>query len=198
MAIKEAFTHEDFDEVADKILNKSVLMVKGKKFRICEIEFYYTNKEHNDEYTHCSPEQAKFGLFYFHKYANGTYKNGTYKGMDLTFGNADLYCGILVRSIYNIDDDEFIEGPCRSVNKILELNDKDNVADFMKGKDKIKLYEKNDQLYLRSTSSLDEEDIYKGPRVGLSNKYPDFLERDYRYATMIKKIKKQKKFEKVE
>jgi len=198
MSIKEVFKHTDFDKIADKILNKSVLMIKNKKFRICEIEFYYTNKEHNDEYTHCSAEQAKFGLFYFHQYKNGTYKSGTYKGMDLTFGNDKLYCGILVRSIYNIDDDEFIEGPCRSVNKILELNEKDDVADFMKGKKSIMLYDKNDYLYLRSTTSLEKEDIYKGPRVGLSDKYPDFLNKNYRYATMIKKIKKQKKFEKID
>lgn len=197
MAIKTTFLHTDFNKIANNILNNTLLMVNGTKFRICEIEFYYTNDKHNDQYTHCSSDQAKFGFFYFHQYKNGTYKSGTYKGMDMTFGNNELYCGVLIRSLYDIDNDEFIEGPCRSVNKILELNGFTTVADFMDGKKEIKIYDKNDYLYLKPTK-LNTEDIYCGKRVGLSNKYPDFLDRKYRYATMIKKIKKQKQFEKVD
>jgi len=62
--------------------------------------------------------------------------------MDLTFGNDALFCGILVRSIYDVDNDEFIEGPCKSVNKMRELNGFETVVDFMSDKKDIKLYEK--------------------------------------------------------
>lgn len=196
------FDHTKFDQVANQILNHHVLIVKDKTFRICEIEFYYKNKEHNDEYTHCSTEQAMFHTFYFHRYKNGTYKNGTYKGMDLTFGNRSstgehLYCGVLIRSIYNVETNEFIEGPCRTVNKILEINGFADVTGFMKDKNSIPLYEKNNYLYFNFKVNNNPDEVFKGMRVGLSDKYLDFQFRDYRYAIMVNRIKKQKKFKKL-
>jgi len=38
-----------------------------------------------------------------------------------------------------------------------------------------------------------DEEIFKGMRVGLSNKYPEYLNRQYRYLIRKKEIKKQKK-----
>lgn len=76
------------------------------------------------------------GKWYFHRFGK-TYKVGTYKGMDLTFGKGDkAYGGILIRAISSVGatdgkhlpPNEFIEGPCNTVNKILEHNsDKDNI-----------------------------------------------------------------------
>lgn len=50
----QSFDHTEFEKIADKILNNTVLHVKDKTYRICEIEFYYKNTDHNDQYTHCS------------------------------------------------------------------------------------------------------------------------------------------------
>jgi hypothetical protein len=199
MPITKPFTHNQFNDIADILLNKSQLVVKDKRFRLCEIEFYYKGKDHEDTYTHCSDDQLEFGRFYFHKFKNGSYKSGTYKGMDLTFGDKknNLYCGILIRSMMDIDTNDFIEGPCKCVNKILEIFGFDDVAGFMaEGDDRkvIDIYKKKYQLYIQDTATLNKEDIYVGPRVGLSDKYPDYKLKDYRYATMIKLIKKQKKF----
>src|SRR5579883_2225689 len=101
MINNELINKLDFDTIAEKILNSYELIIKGIKYRICEIEFYCRCKDHDDKYTHCTPDQQKYEKFYFHKYHNGTYKSGTYKGMDITFGNKDMYFGILIRSIYN-------------------------------------------------------------------------------------------------
>jgi hypothetical protein len=58
-----------------------------------------------DEYTHCNDDQLKYGYWYFHKFPNGSYKGGTFKGLDITLGNnKDKYCGILIRSIYDIEN----------------------------------------------------------------------------------------------
>lgn len=50
-----------------------------------------------------------------------SFKCGTYKGMDITFGNKNIYGGILIRSIMDLNDGKYIEGPCNSVSKLLEI-----------------------------------------------------------------------------
>lgn len=196
MSITKSFEHTKFNEIANTLLNKTVLVVKDKTYRLCEIEFYYKGKDHDDTYTHTINDQSEFGKFYFHKYKNGSYKSGTYKGVDLTFGDREtmLYCGVLIRSMMDVNTKEFIEGPCKCVNKILELFGFNDVKSFMDGKQSpLSIYNKEQQLYIMD-SNLDKNDVFVGPRVGLSDKYPEWKMKDYRYATNIKLIKKQKKF----
>lgn len=188
--------HNNFLTISDILMNKSVLIVKGVRFRLCEIEYYYRNNEHNDEYVHGMEEQKKFEGFYFHKKGN-SYKSGTFKGLDITFGSEDKYFGVLIRSMLEIDNDNFIEGPCRCVNRILELFGVADVKTFMinnKFTEQLGLYDEHNGLYLKEDDTLVSENIFGGMRVGLSNKYPDYLERPYRHAIFIKRIKKQKRF----
>lgn len=188
----QIFDYNDFEIMAEKILNNSHLLVNGKTFRICEIEFYYHGKDHEDEYVHKNPDQAKYGVFYFHKYKTGTYKSGTYKGMDMTYGDEDTFFGVLIRSIYDIENDEMIEGPCRSVNKVLELYGLDKVSDFVRDDGPLHTHYNQRKFYLIK-GDLPQEIIYKGPRVGLSDKYPEYKSKNYRFLIMKNKIKKQKK-----
>jgi hypothetical protein len=186
---------EDFDKVANLLMNNSILKVNDNVYRICEIEFYLNCKEHEDQYTHMNDDQLEYGKFYFHKYKNGTYKAGTYKGMDITLGDSsdekNTYCGILIRSIYDIKNKVFIEGPCRSVNKILEEYECDSVKDFTKNK-LLNVLE-NKREFVIEDAKLKSETIYYGIRIGLSDKYPEFRNQSYRYLIMKDKIKKQKK-----
>lgn len=62
--------------------------------------------------------QTKHSTFYFHKFANGSIKNGTFKGLDIVLGHDNIYFGILIRSIYEISTNKFIEGPCNCVNEL--------------------------------------------------------------------------------
>lgn len=123
---EHGYIENDFIEIANKILNQMILIINGRKFRICEIEMYLKSSNHPDNYTHSNPDQKSFGKFYFHKYSNGTFKSGTWKGVDIVLGNETKYFGILIRSMVELDQNfkpkfsEFIEGPCKCVNKLLE------------------------------------------------------------------------------
>ena len=80
---EENLTEQDFGKISTQILNQMVLVVKNKTFRICEIEMYLRTQFHPDLYVHSNPDQQNFGKFYFHKYANGTYKSGPKKCIKL-------------------------------------------------------------------------------------------------------------------
>ncbi len=191
---------ENFNDIAQDILNGKVLRVKDKIFRICEIEFYLHSEEHPDEYVHQSPDQLKNGSFYFHRYKNGAYKSGTYKGLDITFGDEEkkIYFGVLIRSIREVASEDLeavnpvIEGPCRSVNKILELYDCKSVDEFTDG---VTLNIDNNfrNFVLETRETKDEDKILVGPRIGLSNKYPEYKDKPYRYVLAGQGIKKEAK-----
>lgn len=179
--------------IAKALLLKYVLVVNDKKeFRICEIEFYINNTTHGDQYTHGDVNQKTFGKWYFHRYHGNCYKSGTYKGLDLTLGNKDTFFGVLIRSIYDIETGEFIEGPCRSVNKILELNGVSDVKEYMMGRTDPLSARSTKNFHLKRKSILDDEQIYMGPRIGLSDKYPEWKNVNYRFLIKKGMIKKDK------
>jgi hypothetical protein len=182
-----------FDEIADSLMNNHVLIIGKKRFRIAEIEFYLKSDLHNDQYTHSNDDQMVSNVFYFHKFKTGTYKGGTFKGMDISMGDGDTktFFGILIRSIYHIKSDTLIEGPCKVVDKILELNKSDHLNNFTGGK-LLSIYDNEHDFILRKKKDLDQCELYYGPRIGLSNKYPDYQKLNYRYTIFPKMIKKQK------
>lgn len=189
-------TSADFKDVADLLLNNTILIVNKHKYRIVEIEFYLKSDEHEDKYTHCDNDQLEYGCWYFHKYRNGTYKAGTYKCVDMTIGDKknNQYCGILIRSIYDIYNKKLIEGPCKSVNAILDAYKCDSINDFVG--EKILNVLDNQKVFViqdAQKKELSSEDIYSGPRIGLSDKYPDYKSKEYRFVIFRDKIKKMKK-----
>ena len=189
---------DNFDDIADNFLNKTYLKCNSSVYRICEIEFYLLSNDHTDKYTHQHPNQQRYGRWYFHRYLNGSYKSGTYRGLDLTLGSKknNQYCGILIRSIYDIANDKMIEGPCRTVNELLSKCGYDNVKDFMADK-QVPLSairsKNNRHIYVRDTHDLDTEQSYTTDRVGLSDKFPEWRDSNYRYLIKPIMIKKQKK-----
>jgi hypothetical protein len=181
-----------FDQVADQLLNRTVLVVNQKGYRLYEIEFYLHNQKHPDLYTHRSNEQRMMGKWYFHRYATGTYKSGTYKGLDLTLSpDQDTYCGVLIRSIQDLSTGQVTEGPCRSVNLMLSHFGCETVNDFI-GDKRTPLPFDEGELYLRDDATLAHQVIYKGPRIGLSDKFPEYRNKPYRYAIGPSKLKKQR------
>lgn len=191
----ETFNDSGFYDIANILLNKSVLSVSDSLYRIVEVEFYYKSDIHNDEYVHCDPDQLLKNTFYFHKFKTGTYKAGTFKGLDITLGDKDedVYFGILIRAIQNLDTLEIIEGPCKSVNKILEEYEVDKIIDFT-NKEIFDIFENRQNfVLLNEEDRLEIQKIASGPRIGLSDKYPEFKNRPYRFAIYKEKIKKQKR-----
>ena len=192
------FDYNSIDEstiqkIAESILMKYVVVVGLKEFRICEIEFYVNNENHKDIYTHGDSHQKTYGKWYFHRFPNGSYKSGTYKGVDLTLGNENTFFGVLIRSIYDTDTDEMIDGPCKVVNKILELsNNAADVKEYMENRSSPISARSTKNFYIKR-KNLDLEQIYKGPRIGLSDKYPEWKNVNYRFVIKKQYIKKEKR-----
>lgn len=194
---------DNFDQVADHLINNLVLVVDHKYYRFLELEFYLYNSEHPDLFCHNNEMQLTLGKWYFHrstKSANSSYRSGTYKGLDLTFGSNNFkgqkqYGGILIRSLKSLDTGEVIEGPCRCVNHIL----KDlNIQDIETLASNIDLKITTiDSLYIGSYLNLKQLFYVKGPRVGLSFNRKDFKDaskyifKDYRYV-VVEDIKKDR------
>lgn len=154
-------------------------------------------KLHADLYTHCHPDQLEYGKFYFHKTSKNNYKSGTYKCLDITMGNIKkgIYCGILIRSIYNLKTKKFICGPCLCVNELIGCYNCDTVYDFTKGE--LLSVTKNKHDFILGNSKYGDyknKNIYCGPRIGLNkSKYPNYAYKNYRYVVMKDLITKNKK-----
>jgi 3-methyladenine DNA glycosylase Mpg len=109
------------------------------------------------------------------------------------------YCGILIRAIYDIDNQTMIEGPCLTVNKILSLYECDSIPTFVKQtvgtlsiNSKLSVTANHRNFVIQNDNTLKDEVIYCGRRVGLSDKYPEWKDKPYRFLIMKNKIKKQK------
>lgn len=193
-------TSDSFDSIADKLLNKTIILINKRRYRICEIEFYLYSDDHPDDYVHCDSDQQTHCCWYFHKFGNGTYKGGTFKGLDITFGNRNQhqnkyqnkYCGILIRSIQHIKQNRFIEGPCNVVNEILKSYHVDSISDLTLSQT-LSVLHNSRRLILQHSSFLNPESMYHGPRIGLSSKYPEYQNKPYRYVIHKDHIKKQRK-----
>lgn len=181
-----------FPSMSQILLNHCLLKVDQETYRLVEIEYYLHSDVHPDPYVHCNPDQLLMHCFYFHKFGTGTYKAGTFKGMDLTFGdlNQKAYFGILVRSIENIKTGELIEGPCNVVNKILHTYHCESIIDFTNG-DNLNMFENDRNFIVVISDELEKRPLRFGPRFGLSKKYPEYQNKNYRYTSHhgIKKAK---------
>jgi len=156
---------------ANVILNHAVLKVNSQNLQITEVEFYYQtslNDIHNDPYVHGDDHQLTTECFYFHRQNGKSYKGGTFKGLDITFGNGrDTYGGILIRAV--IFGNEYIEGPCKVVDKILELSKCDSINKLVDGSSvPLSINNKDQIMYIEYLEKGREDMMFSGPRVGLS------------------------------
>ncbi len=93
-----------FSKIANILLFKSYIKAEENEYRILEIEFYFKNKNHDDDVT--IPRTTDKGMWWLHEW-----------GVDISFNSnkKDYYGGILIRSILpikgNDDKREVICGP---------------------------------------------------------------------------------------
>ena len=187
---KQELTKDNLIDISGKILNQTILISNKKKYRICEIEFYLRCDNHKDEYTHCNDDQLNYGSWYFHKFGNGSYKGGTFKGLDITLGNSkNKYAGILIRSIYDIKNKKMICGPSNLVTELLKQHECTSAKDFMKDKDTLSVLNtaksKNTYIYLQDMKKPKHDTRWSGPRIGLSDKYPEWKKVNYRFCHYV-------------
>jgi hypothetical protein len=188
---------------AKHLLFDKGLLINGIQHTITELEIYCRCKDHDDPYVHTCEEQLQYGKWYFHRHKNGTYKGGTYKGVDITFGNKDMYYSALIRSITGPDG--LVEGPCNVVNYILkqynldsinQLVDPDSQLTTKSTQNCLDVFDNHRSLHLIDvpTSTLTFKPVYVGPRVGLNPKTDaEWCHIQYRYATtnVLKRLRSQ-------
>jgi len=191
---------EDFVDLAEQILNCHLLSIynPNKKewfnYQFYEIEFYLNSSRHPDPFVHKDKQQLSNSEWYFHKAkANGeNYKGGTFKGLDFTFGAEGKYGGILIRAIYNLSENEVIEGPCNTVNHILKMTSAETIIDLVDKMNNLKIFENNYLKIIPHKNKLSQE-VYASRRVGLKEeKDPNFARAEYRFLTNPSKIKKDR------
>ncbi len=157
---------DDFQRIANDLLNNWVLKVENALYRITEIEFYYKDKgeKHNDTYIHGHELQRQKGKWYFHG-----------SGIDITFGDDKAHGGILIRAIYSINDKKYCYGP---LNCILEIFS--NLSNIYKPKMSFCLIPSTEELF-------EKEKPIRAQRVGLNpDKNPEMWNKYYRFLVMPK------------
>ncbi|ORX59157.1 hypothetical protein BCR36DRAFT_317057, partial [Piromyces finnis] len=185
-----------FDKISDIILNETALLIKSKWFRIAEIEFYYNDsKKHYDPFTHNDSIQYNQNYWYFHK-KGGVYRGGTWKGVDITFGlhsPVKFSGGILIRSIQEISNNQpkdYIHGPSKVVDKILEIFKKNSVKELVEEEFNNNIdITKNQKLTLCSTS---QEPIFDSLTQNISNSRKRKLTKNEETNSQAKKKKTSK------
>lgn len=155
-----------FDEIAETVFFNFQIKAGNNQFRITEIEFYFYAENHKDVFTHCNILQKKMGYWYFHG-----------SGVDITFGNENIYASFLIRGVKNIGNNSYISGPLNVMKEIFEsLSPVSNIS----------------KLGIEY-SETEHKIIAKCTRIGLKiSKSSDFFQKKYRYITCIEPTHKFK------
>jgi hypothetical protein len=167
-----------FDEIADSLLNRYLLKIANKDYRLTEIEFYYHSTYHPDNSVHKNEGQLAFGKWYFHRMKNGiSFKGGNYKGLDIAFGDEskNIHFGILIRGLSGLADNREIYGS-GTVAKFIETetNQSQEVLDSQD----VFTYP---NLCLVA-HSFEQQAVYNCPRVRLGqDTQPEYQKAYYRY-----------------
>jgi hypothetical protein len=172
LTIHEEDIDSDFKRIAFDLMNHWVLKIESKMYRISEIEFYLKSDSHNDTYTHGHKLQQEKERWYFHG-----------SGVDITFGADGFYGGILIRAIYDFENDYYTYGPLNCVTELFS-----NVKN---------IYESNLSFGLIPAKEFDFiiEKPIASPRIGL-NPQRDNKKYEALYRFLI--LPKQKHAEKTE
>lgn len=166
----------EFEDFARHLLFGCQLSIGDSKYRICEIEFYYSHPAHPDPFTHGNEIQRQNGTWYVHRKGKKASNNpncGPSRGIDLTIGDGESYGGILFRAIRPIDGGALIEGPIKVVQHMAEIlhlniNDLEELDVALRGKS---VLSKDCPISIEEFSNdLAKTPILKTPRGGLELK----------------------------
>lgn len=191
-------------KVAEELMNRWTLWIGPVPHCITECEAYLHGPAHQDPYTHGDEGQQSCGVWYFHR-KGGSFKAGSFKGLDLACGEAaaKVSAGLLLRAVRPLEPacgapkKEVTEGPSVLVDRILKLNGKASIADFVAGRRASELSASTTEgLQLRPAEHPREEKLWRAPRVGLvlrgeaagkthmeGGRPANFIARFYRFST---------------
>lgn len=184
-----------FAALADRLMNGCDLVVAGARYRLAELEMYYSGGPHPDPFAHRDPVQREYARWYFHR-TRGEYRGGSFKGLDLAFGDGSAYFGVLIRTVVALDG-PVLDGPCVTVDHILAQTKAASVAaldGLINGR---ALWDATAPVHVAEAESPRTAPVYECSRVGLSLKKakgvadaPRFVARPYRYLTEPRAISK--------
>jgi hypothetical protein len=182
-----------FDDLASALLLKHYLCIGKEKYLITEIEFYLHNSSHPDPYAHRHERQLSCREWYFHR-ERAAARSFTRKGLDITFGDAKSYGGILIRALRREKDSKDIEGPSKVVDEILDVLKVGHVQDLFREKDwSNKIFQAKAPLFIGTESDMLDVPISITKRHGLSDRHDkDYREAPYRYRIYPEACKKVK------
>lgn len=183
-----------FTRLARALLQRTVVTIGAVPYRLAEIEFYYNGGDHRDPFAHCEPAQQTQAQWYFHR-SGGGYRGGSFKGLDITFGPPEAFCGILIRSLSG-PGDTFINGPSLCVDHILKRTGFSTVPALDAVLREARVDDVRMPLRLKCVE-LEARPIYATARVGLTLKravehpeMPRYILRSYRFLNAPRAIKK--------
>jgi hypothetical protein len=194
-------TDADFDawfgRIADRLLNGARLFAGGAPHRLAEVEVYYFGPGQGDPFAHCDPVQKHTGRWYLHK-SHGSYRSGSFKGLDLSFGDAESFGGILIRSIITAEG-KLIDGPSLCVDHLLRETHTATVSELDQRIGNRIAWDTSSPLRLEQSTLGPAQPIFRSSRVGLTLKRPGkgmdpirYILRPYRYLTEPRRIRKGK------
>lgn len=123
--------NEKFKEIADFLMNKCVVKVGTRKFRMGEIEFYLFSEKHNDIIAYPRTNMDG-GEWFFHASGVDICFNSQCKqdsdGIFKLDEKKDKFGGILIRSIVELDDHlkpigKAVVGPIKSMDVLFKKID---------------------------------------------------------------------------
>ena len=89
----------------------------------------------------------------------------------------------------NIETKEIITEPCNCVNHMVKKFGYTESGELVKRMEDLDIFNEQNTIHLIYEKS-EASTIFTGPRVGLSNKYPEYLLKEYRYLKQPSKIPK--------
>ena len=177
-----------FNELAERLLNHSALLVAGSAHHIVELELYYRSAQHPDPFVHDDARQESLGRWYFHRRA-GQYTGGSYKGLDLTFGAEGISAGALIRTL-KTPQGQLIHGCSLCVDYLLTKTGFGHVRELDEALGEGHIWDESEFLQLVATSPPRVHHIYSSARVcltlkraGVETLMPDYIMRPYRFFT---------------
>lgn len=179
-----------FVEITRNLCENYVLCANVNiKYEFRELEFYLYTNNHRDLTSHCNVRQKYYGKWYVHHFGKNdddNYSTVQQKmGIDLCFGNNEIYFGILIRGIYDINEDRVIEGPVRVLNSLFGKENecksyKSNYLKYCKLIENNSVFDDNKYLYLLKEKNKHKIKLKANKRKGLNSKlYPDYANRKY-------------------
>ncbi|MFV8750744.1 hypothetical protein ACNOYE_09355 [Nannocystaceae bacterium ST9] len=184
-----------FTAIAEVLLLRSTLWVGETPHALVEIEFYLSGEGHEDPFIHGDPIQRGCATWYFHR-AGTSYRGGTYKGLDITFGPADAFGGILIRSL-RTPEGALICGSSLCVDHLLARSGHADVASLDAAIAGRSIDADASPLRLSPATHDATLELWTTARVGLTLKraatHPsmiDYVIRPYRYLTAPAEIGK--------